>query len=482
MDQEISFAADAELDYWAFLVYPESNPMSVALKQYLKSPERGRINFCLILHNSLLVSDEQWPKERDRAVALLKQPGYQKVLDGRPLVAVDGEEPWEGMLLAALLPHLSESREAGRILTARAMLHLAAGNTDQARQDLLACHRLARLVGQGPTLVEGLVGFAIDRMAYAGDVQLAHRGKLGAKAIRDWKAELQRLPPHVKMADKMDIGERFAFLDVVCALARSRPVSEGMKLLSVVQALSYLSVGEDSRLWLRVLDTIVAWMCDWDHVTHLGNRFYDRLVAAAREPSRADRVAALGELNKEIQCFSSELRDPKSFRDDLLALKSPRRMLSERIGKVLLSLFGPALSVCVDSEDRHTTLSELTQLALTLAAYRAEHEAYPKQLADLVPAHVHLSHRTRSRQDMEAASTRFQQSSFALRADTPTHLNSPVGPILRWTAKGRISPLTSCRADGQNPGLGPSVETSSAGKSQSVEFGGVPPPQVTRPQ
>jgi len=52
------------------------------------------------------------------------------------------------------------------------------------------------------------------------------------------------------------------------------------------------------------------------------------------------------------------------------------------------SLFGPALSVCVDSEDRHTTLSELTQLALTLAAYRAEHEAYPKQLADLVPAHV----------------------------------------------------------------------------------------------
>jgi len=94
MDQEIGFAADAGLDYWAFLVYPESNPMSVALKQYLMSPDRGRINFCLILHNSLLVSDEQWPKERDRAVALLKQPGYQKVLGGRPLVYVfTGKRP-----------------------------------------------------------------------------------------------------------------------------------------------------------------------------------------------------------------------------------------------------------------------------------------------------------------------------------------------------------------------------------------------------
>jgi hypothetical protein len=86
MEHEIAFAADASLDYWAFLLYPESNSMSVGLKQYLSSPNRRRINFCLILHNALGVSDRQWPAERDRAVALLKEPGYQTVLDGRPLV------------------------------------------------------------------------------------------------------------------------------------------------------------------------------------------------------------------------------------------------------------------------------------------------------------------------------------------------------------------------------------------------------------
>lgn len=52
MDQEIAFAADAGLDYWAFLLYPEPNSMSKAIKQYLRSARRHRINFCVILHNA----------------------------------------------------------------------------------------------------------------------------------------------------------------------------------------------------------------------------------------------------------------------------------------------------------------------------------------------------------------------------------------------------------------------------------------------
>lgn len=86
MDQEIAFAADAGLDYWAFLLYPASNSMSQSLTQYLGSRHRHRIKFCLIIHNAFGMSEERWPGERDRAVALLKEPGYQTGLDGRPLV------------------------------------------------------------------------------------------------------------------------------------------------------------------------------------------------------------------------------------------------------------------------------------------------------------------------------------------------------------------------------------------------------------
>ena len=86
MDQEIGFATEGGLDYWAFLLYPENQSMSESLRLYLTSHARRRINFCVILHNAFGVSEAQWPRERDRTVALLREPGYQTVLGGRPLV------------------------------------------------------------------------------------------------------------------------------------------------------------------------------------------------------------------------------------------------------------------------------------------------------------------------------------------------------------------------------------------------------------
>jgi len=88
MEKEIDMAAQAGLDYWAFLVYPKASPMTVALDQYLASPKRKRIRFCVIMHNTFKATSKHWPAERDRAVALLKEPGYQTVLNGRPLVYV----------------------------------------------------------------------------------------------------------------------------------------------------------------------------------------------------------------------------------------------------------------------------------------------------------------------------------------------------------------------------------------------------------
>ena len=86
MDTEIAWAASAGLDYWAFLLYPESDVMSVSLAQYLKSPRRKDVRFCVVLHNALKVPDSQWPQELKRMINLMKEPGYVTVLDGRPLV------------------------------------------------------------------------------------------------------------------------------------------------------------------------------------------------------------------------------------------------------------------------------------------------------------------------------------------------------------------------------------------------------------
>lgn len=60
----------------------------------------------------------------------------------------------------------------------RAMLRLNQGQVEQAWDDLLACHRLARLAGQGQTLIDALVGIALEAIACAGDQALIQSDRL----------------------------------------------------------------------------------------------------------------------------------------------------------------------------------------------------------------------------------------------------------------------------------------------------------------
>jgi hypothetical protein len=59
-------------------------------------------------------------------------------------------------------PDLGTCREFAYALAARAMLRTGEGRYDDAWQDLLACHRLGRLVARGSFLLYGLVGIASD--------------------------------------------------------------------------------------------------------------------------------------------------------------------------------------------------------------------------------------------------------------------------------------------------------------------------------
>ena len=86
MDEEIRLAAAAGLNYWAFVAYPEHDSMSKGLQLYLESKRGDTIKFCVILHNNLGVRSEEWPREQERFVTMLRNPRFQTVLDGRPLV------------------------------------------------------------------------------------------------------------------------------------------------------------------------------------------------------------------------------------------------------------------------------------------------------------------------------------------------------------------------------------------------------------
>jgi hypothetical protein len=94
VDQEIAYAKEAGLDYWAFLLYNERTginygyPMSEALHLYLSSSKKSDVNFCVIETPDLLFG--QSSQEIPRLISYIKQPSYQKVMGNRPLIYLYG--------------------------------------------------------------------------------------------------------------------------------------------------------------------------------------------------------------------------------------------------------------------------------------------------------------------------------------------------------------------------------------------------------
>jgi len=316
----------------------------------------------------------KWLEANEKPLKLVveatKRPRYYS-----PLVA-----PNEYPMVILVMSPMQPFREAAQALKARAMFRLQAGKVEEAWADLLACHRLARLVGQGETLVDALVGIAIDGIACSGDRAVAQYGKLRPEQARKLQADLAQLPPSPKMAEKYNIGERFMYLDAVCTIAR-----EG---LGIVMSLDGGGLPNQDSIEATLAKWATNVLVDWDEVLRVGNSFYDRLAQAAGSRPYARRREALKELDREIKKRMVRVRDPEAMAQDILHGKSPRALATERMSGILLGLLAPALSACVVAEDRAATKMQLTQLALGLGGYRTEHGEYPAELAKLVPKYI----------------------------------------------------------------------------------------------
>lgn len=81
IDQEIAYAHQAGLDYWAFGLYSTMPAMTEARKLYLASHHKADINFCLWDGPDGFSSTAHLQS----IIQLMREPTYQKVLGNRPL-------------------------------------------------------------------------------------------------------------------------------------------------------------------------------------------------------------------------------------------------------------------------------------------------------------------------------------------------------------------------------------------------------------
>jgi hypothetical protein len=280
---------------------------------------------------------------------------------------------------------IQQSREAARAFAARAMLRLHDGKVDEAWADLSACHRLARLVGQGPTYVELLVAITIDAIAHERDCVLIEHANVPAARIVAMRQELASLPSLFNVVDAINIGERVFLLSYLFAAARKTP-TERNEFLTRLESLGQLG-GKESSTVKPILHTLPDAGIDWDTVFRVGNSWFDRGVKALRLSDAVERRKAIADIGNRFRQLQTSVKDVSSLSD--LPPAERRKAASEKLGESLVVTSAMAFFQTHDIVMNRATMSSgLTQLAFALAAHRADHGGYPEELGDLRPKYI----------------------------------------------------------------------------------------------
>ncbi len=128
MDREIAYAKAGGLAYWAFCYYHpkswnEADNYNYGWKRYLASSRKKVLNFCLLLQGgSHLGPKDDWNTTIASWIDLFKEPTYQRVEKGRPMLYVFSCEH--------LIPHFGSEDAASKAFATLREASKAAGTGD----------------------------------------------------------------------------------------------------------------------------------------------------------------------------------------------------------------------------------------------------------------------------------------------------------------------------------------------------------------
>ena len=288
------------------------------------------------------------------------------------------------------LPMVQGSREIAYLLAAKAMHELKLGQVEAAWRDLMACHRLARHIATGRCLVEALVGYAIDSIAIQGDIEVAHYGNLSADRAKRMQTELNHLPPLSPVVEKIDVCERYMYLDII---AHVRRFGSFAKFQALIEKITELSANKS--LPQKPKPPPPRWdlsfgRVDWDIPLKAGNAWYDRFVECGQIRDPRDRYKALTKLDSDIKAHADATKKSLSYTFMTLWFVGllPKESTGQFMSNVFSSLLLPATTATFRAEDRLRLMSLMDQTAFALAAYRADHGQYPEKLDELMPKYI----------------------------------------------------------------------------------------------
>jgi hypothetical protein len=282
--------------------------------------------------------------------------------------------------------------DAVETLAIRAMLRLGDGKVDEAWNDLLACHRLARLAAEGPTFDEFVNAHRLEGVTWLAEQAMLQNAHLSASQIRQMMGDLNRLRSIPDVVEKIDIGVRCEYLQTACWMSRNQLTS----------GVDRAAITSKQKALLKSLALEISERTSWDVLFRKGNVEIDRLIDSIRHSTPAQREALQQEMSRRNQRALTRAKQDLALARKSLEQAPPNADLGTVLRTALegrknpLDEFADFLCFNVlqssyrarEIEDGIHMRFELTKLAFALAAYRADRGEFPSRLADLAPRYA----------------------------------------------------------------------------------------------
>lgn len=259
----------------------------------------------------------------------------------------------------ANIPWLAQCRRLSHLLLAQADLDLGRGRISDCEADLIAIHRLGRLLVREPRLIIYLVGLSIDRTADKGDRVLMRDPLVHEKDAAEYLHRLSSLRPIGAIRAALDVGERMTQLDICISLYRETFDTSGR----------YSKDETNGRFFNAFIN--------WNPTLIQINKSYNLLGRFASVPVYSRRAATFRSAMQQM------LEKIKARRFGLLQL--PNNIEMQALG----TDFRDGVRFC-DLAAREAACTRLTRVGFALQAYQLHYGKYPTSLAALRPQYIRM--------------------------------------------------------------------------------------------
>ncbi|MCA9145180.1 MAG: hypothetical protein KDB05_20430, partial [Planctomycetales bacterium] len=256
-----------------------------------------------------------------------------------------------------------QSRQVARLLSARARLRIGERDLDNAREDILAIHRIGRLLSQG-MLEEWILGIALDDMACLLDLELLTFGNLPKEETLQHLKDLDRLPPLRSAADQIDVDDRHVALDAMQYAARRRK--------EIVQLFNAGQSGIDRQTMKAILSI------DWNEAMRVLNDKFDKYVAALEEDDFRKALDAMKGLGSPQRASD----DAERLEQMKVAARGSIEELSQFMGQLYFDKYAHILPKI---ERRPQARREVVRAAYAAHLFRLQEGIYPTSIDELTP-------------------------------------------------------------------------------------------------